>query len=387
MNVELPDGTVLEDVPEGTTQAQLRAKLKGRFGTGAPTPEFDMEAERKKERQKLNDSMSWGEGALVGAGAATERAIRGVTKLLSPVLPQEFSDWTARGDEDAKLYKENRPRGAGAGEIGADIAMSAIPVAKLSKALAAAGALAHAGRAAPALGDVAANAGWAAATNPDERLKAAALGAGGAAGARSVLKLARGATPGQGAQHLIDSGIQPTFGQVVGEGGMIGRAVRSAESSLEHLPFVGRSLTNNRATQREAFQDVMQPEAKMLPLALEYTPRDMIKASQRIGEPVPKLAQVAEDVMGSADLHSGVRASLGGGAALAAAGMYMPKVAIPAAIGVKLYSLPVVQRFLTGQTTPQKAVEGLILQYPELATYGKEALVQYLRSLSTQGAQ
>ena len=386
MNVELPDGTILQDVPEGTTKEQLRAKLRGRFGTGTPVDKAAID----KDMQRMADpkaGMSWGEGALVSAGAATDRAIRGLTGLVQGVLPREFAEGNARGAEDAKLYQANKPEGATAGEIGADIALSAIPVAgvagKLTPLLAKA-----LGRLAPAAADIGTNAAWAAGTNPENRGLSAALGGAGAGGGRVLTRTLQGAKPGVGAQHLIDSGIQPTFGQVVGEtGGAVGRGVRGAESSLEHLPFVGKSLTNNRAASREAFQNVMQPEAKMLPLALDYSPKEMIKASQRIGEPVPKLAQIAEDVMGSEALHSGIRSSLGGGAALAAAGMYMPKVAIPAAIATKIYSLPVTQRFLTGQTTPQKAVEGLLLQHPELARFGREALEQTLRAMATQGAQ
>jgi hypothetical protein len=39
VNVRLPDGTVLQNVPDGTTKAQIAAKLKGAHGTGAATPE------------------------------------------------------------------------------------------------------------------------------------------------------------------------------------------------------------------------------------------------------------------------------------------------------------------------------------------------------------
>lgn len=364
------------------TDPALLAQLNGRRSTDKPASAKIDPAE----------GMSWGEGALVGAGAAVDRTMRGLSGLIRSgveAIGGKFDEpRDTAGAEDAVLYQANKPRGATFGEIGADVAMSALPVAKLAKALAASRALKLTGSAAPVLADVAANTGYAAATNPENRGLAAALGAGGAAGAHSVLKLARGATPGPKAQHLIDSGIQPTFGQVVGEtSGMIGRGVRSAEAALEHLPFVGGMITKNRAAQRDAFQNVTSTEARQLPLALDYSPREMIKASQRIGEPVPRIAQVAEDVMGSLPTEPHLRTSLGGAAALAGAGMYMPKVTIPAALGVTAYALPTTQRALTGQTVPQKAIRDFVLLHPELAHLSHEAIVQIMRSVSTQGAQ
>ncbi len=274
MNVELPDGTVLQDVPEGTTRAQVSAKLRssGRASLAdaldkvAPAPRRDVIA-AAVEKASPADGMSAGEKLLVGAGAATDRAIRGLTgvakSVAGAVAPGNvWSDSPDAGAEDAALYQKNHPGGwATAGEIGGDIAMSAIPVAgvagKLSRLPLAMRTL---GRAAPLAGDVAANAGYAAATAPEDRGTAAALGAGGAAVGSVLTKaLARAARPsgqlGAEAQTLVDVGVKPTFGQVMGG------AAKKAEDLATNVPVIGSLITKRRQEAQVAFQKATRDAA------------------------------------------------------------------------------------------------------------------------------
>ena len=81
--------------------------------------------------------MPWYEKALVGAGAATDRAVRGVGNLIADVGGRVTGDdmrpkgQPDQGAEDAALYQKYYPGGwATAGEIAADVGMSAIPVMK-----------------------------------------------------------------------------------------------------------------------------------------------------------------------------------------------------------------------------------------------------------------
>jgi hypothetical protein len=65
----------------------------------------------------------------------------------------------------------------------------------------------------------------------------------------------RGTKPGPEAQALIDAGIQPTYGQVLGERGGVGGAMaQGLESGIESIPIVGNMLRNRKDEARKAFQ-------------------------------------------------------------------------------------------------------------------------------------
>src|SRR5688500_11046518 len=78
------------------------------------------------------DGMSRGEKLLVGAGAATDRAMRGLTGVAKAVAGvvapgNVWSDSPDAGAADAEVYKRNHPGGwATAGEVAGDIAMGAV---------------------------------------------------------------------------------------------------------------------------------------------------------------------------------------------------------------------------------------------------------------------
>lgn len=233
--------------------------------SGAPAwasaPEVDA-GDSPPERVHPSEGMPWYEKALVGAGAATARALEGVGSLL-PAWKDDPR--LAQLREDRKVYEANHPGGwATAGEIGADVAMSAIPVAKaaaLPRALGVTSKLA-----APAA-DIAANAAYAAATAPENRGSAAAMGGAGAAGGQVLTRaLARAARPagelGSQAQALVDAGVQPTFGQSMREGGSLaGRAIGRAEDAMTSIPVAGSMLQRRRAEALEAFQAATRRDA------------------------------------------------------------------------------------------------------------------------------
>jgi hypothetical protein len=182
-----PNGKVHEVTgPAGATKEQafqiLQSQLAGRRAPAIPNKGPDP-----------SEGMRRGEKLLVGAGYAVDRTMRGASGLVrsaAEAMGAKFDpdDKAQREAEDAALYKKYHPGGwATAGEVEADVAMSALPVLKggsvLGKALAA--------RRVPlagAAGDIAANAAYSAATAPEDRGSAAALGGAGAAGGRALAK-------------------------------------------------------------------------------------------------------------------------------------------------------------------------------------------------------
>lgn len=143
-----------------------------------------------------------------------------------------------------KAYDAAGPA-AGVGRVLPEMALSAVPIAG------AAGKIAQGARMvlpkalqvlAPAVGDIAANAGYAAATAaPGEAAEAAKYGAAGAAGGRLLSRTLGGIVRpfvSKDAQTLIDQGVRPTPGQLFGDG-PIGGAIRGLEDQATSIPFVG----------------------------------------------------------------------------------------------------------------------------------------------------
>lgn len=219
------------------------------------------------------DDLPWYQKFAIGAGAATEKAYRGVRSLLPPgLLPDDLMGGKGRGAEAAQVYEKYHPGGwATAGEIGADVAMSAIPVARGGQAV---GAVARqvlpraVARAAPVVGDVAANALYAGLTAPEDRGAAAAFGGGGAlagAGLLGVLnRVVRPVSFGPEAQRLSDLGVDVTLGQVMAEKAAdtgrkalpraVARAVSRGEEAAMSVPLAGAPLRGMRERGVEAFQ-------------------------------------------------------------------------------------------------------------------------------------
>ena len=254
---------------------------------------------------------------LVGAGAATDRAMRGVTGAIAStgIMGRDADQYLQQGKEDAALYEKHHPGGlARVGEVGADLAMSALPVAgaagkaaQLAKAL-------RMGRAAPLIGDVAANAGYAALTAPEDRLTAGAFGAGGAAVGRAVPavvgRVARPTAPGPEAQKLIEAGVQPTFGQVMSESrGFVPRTFARAEEAMTSIPLVGAPLRRARERAMEQFQQATR-EAALPPHAAYPPTREATEAAAQASSSVNGLSdsfgRAYNEIISGAEFRPGV---------------------------------------------------------------------------------
>jgi len=88
MNVELPDGTIIEDIPEGTTRAQLAAKLKA---NGMHVPDEWMQGAQPESGGVGGDTgkLGLGEAALSIGSGTLGSAVGGIAGLIGAALPGE----------------------------------------------------------------------------------------------------------------------------------------------------------------------------------------------------------------------------------------------------------------------------------------------------------
>jgi hypothetical protein len=257
MDVRLPDGTVVRGVPEGTSRADLLDRLKRNGYNVAPLEPALSDAAQSYRLGGASGEPSLAEQAAGGAKHAWDRAAIG----LKGIFTEPSADDRALLDRGKAFVRETGPAST-VGQIGADVAMSAAPVARGARVLTRAlGTM----RGASVAGNVAANAGYAAVTAPEDRAEAAAFGALGATAgdlaARGAARIVRPITPGPQAQRLIDAGVMPTAGQALREKGPVGRALARVEESMESVPGSGSILRARREKALQAFQKATRAEA------------------------------------------------------------------------------------------------------------------------------
>lgn len=245
MRVELPDGRILEDVPEGTTKAQLAAKLRANGISfdepasepprrrSAAAPGESAGAPERTAQVPLEQAPALLRGA-VGAGRAVTNAARGVGSLVGVMAPQDELEKQMR-----RANEEQTGTAGTIGEIAGDVGMSALPMGAVARGVRALP------RAARAAADVAANAAYSAATAPEDRGMAALYGGGGALAGRGLNRVASGLVrPSADAQALMDRGVRLSPGQA-GEG-LMGAAAEQYERALGAVPGLGRFMRNAR---------------------------------------------------------------------------------------------------------------------------------------------
>lgn len=254
MNIELPDGTMLEGVPEGTTKEQLRSKLAaGGYDVSkldpAPAPAAVTTAAAAPATGGVMDRL-W-EGTKIGAKKLRDEMLPPGNPINALSMGTVGTDDTLERQANVKADAERLPSLGTAGAIGSHLpeaAASLIPVARAGALVSKAPLLARTlGRAAPLVADVAVNAGYeggkAALTGEDV---GDAAGKGGmAAGAGHVVGgvLQKGVGPimSAGARTLAEHGITPTVGQ------MFGRAGSAVEGMAAYLPVVGTAISRARS--------------------------------------------------------------------------------------------------------------------------------------------
>ena len=233
MDVRLPDGTVVTNVPEGISQAELMRRL------GKSMPEESPGEKRRSRRDLANEyaGKDVGEmGALMrglgGAKGAFDRAAMGLKGLFTDLTPEDKALL-----EQGKAFEAEGGPAATVGSIGADVAMSAAPGAFVTKAAAAAPLLA---RTAAQLG---LGAGYGALTSPEDRAEGAKQGALGSAIGMGVNRVIGGALKPavtDDAAALLKRGVVPTPGQAVGG------VANQIEQKLQSVPVMGDVIRSGR---------------------------------------------------------------------------------------------------------------------------------------------
>jgi hypothetical protein len=270
MDVQLPDGTVVKDVPEGTTKAQLVEKLQ-RNGMNVPA---EWAAEPKKADGKpmsraektgfgMMDPIHGGAQLLekmipqpiLDAGNKANNWIAEKTGLLAPV-PEGGVDQMVR--EREAQYQANREASGETGFDGYRTLGNVASPANLAIAAKAPAALTLAGR----MGVGAGTGALSSALNPvagggdylTEKAKQVGLGAtfGGVAPAllSGVARLiSPKASTNPQLSLLREEGVKPTVGQSLG--GWANRLEERAQS----LPVVGDAISNARKNALEQFNE------------------------------------------------------------------------------------------------------------------------------------
>jgi len=273
MDVTLPDGTVLQGIPEGTTKEQIAAKLKA-SGRDVPdswmapaksrhspgylkmskeqqqlmdslgTPE-GRQAYETAQQKKVVDAMPWYERLSAGAGKAVVDTGRGIGQLIGKVSQEDVA--RAREKDQPLMDTASGRVGNVLGYVG-----EALPAALIAPA-AGVGAGAALGTKAAIGGALGGAQGYAqpyastgehvANTLVGTGLGAVLPGMGAAAG-----KVVNGlATPE--ARALAAEGVKLTPGM------MLGGAAKRTEDMLTSIPIVGGAIRKAQARALESFDN------------------------------------------------------------------------------------------------------------------------------------
>lgn len=257
MDVTLPNGVVIENVPETATKEEIKRKAiaaglakETDFPSTVPT----------KSADRIESGILMGLKDPITAGAQMlPRGLEFVTSLggAAPnVVSRFFGSEAKRVDEMAKAEEAQYQQGRlERGEEGFDIARlggNIVNPANIAVGLRAGQALGGASKLRQALAGGAASGLMAPVTSGEfgeEKLKQGAIGAaGGAVGSAAATVLGKAANPlvSKAEQTMKDLGVQMTPGQ------LMGGQVRDVERFLEVVPLVGSYITN--AKERAIFQ-------------------------------------------------------------------------------------------------------------------------------------
>lgn len=278
MNVRLPDGTVIENVPDGTTRAELVARLQR---NGYEVPKEWAQAPAPKLAPE--DTPGVGETLLIGAGRTFDRVGKGMQQL--------YYGATGNADAQAKLkaaaeaddaqyskLREARPWATGIGE---SLPTLALPGGGSASLLGNAGRMALAG-AAPGLLEYG---------SAGERLQRGTIGA--AAGAAVPLLGAALKTAWSAAEPLTSAGRDAIAGRLLNRlAGAEAPAVRARLASASEL-VPGSAPTAAQVAQSGGISALERAMAQANPEA--YTQRAMQQASARLNA-VRGVAGTADDL-------------------------------------------------------------------------------------------
>ncbi len=104
MDVRLPDGTILRNVPEGTTKEQLQAKLAGRHGI-EPLPSSQPEAKPSSRWMDLLGAAEAGATMVTGAAAEPVAGVAGMVQSLNPLADKGAGAKAVQATRQAMTYE------------------------------------------------------------------------------------------------------------------------------------------------------------------------------------------------------------------------------------------------------------------------------------------
>lgn len=243
------------------------------------------------------------EKALVGVGSTFNRAYLGVRSLLPG------GELTQQEKDDLAVYERNKQHLGGwgtAGEIGGDIALSALPGGAVTKATKAAPLLAR------TLSQLGLGAGYGALTSPEDRTGGALGGAVGTGVGMAANRVVGGAIKPfitKDAEALMAQGVQPTIGQAMGG------AVNQAEQKLKSVYGVGDLIRGARNRAVDEFNEKAIQTA--VPGSKGFGDEALIAAREALGKQyddvlskLPKITMDKSAIMSTATQAAG-DASLG----------------------------------------------------------------------------
>lgn len=269
MDVRLPDGTVIQNVPDGTTKADLVAKLKSNghavpaeWEAQAPAPSGPPMARSEKFAQGLRDPINGGAQLLtkilpdsvVNAGNQLNNWLADKTGLVAR-LPEGGVDQQVREQEQA--YQEKRKAAGESGIDGWRMAGNVVNPVNATIAARLPAAVSLAGRmGVGALGGGLNSLLFSPVTSGEdyatEKAKQVAIG-GAFGGALPAVASALGRVISPAASRdpnlrlLMDEGVKPTIGQTLG-----GRW-NALEEKMTSLPIVGDAIASARGKALDQF--------------------------------------------------------------------------------------------------------------------------------------
>ena len=265
MNVRMPDGTVIENVPDGTTRAELVARLQ-RNGYQVPK-EW---AQATDSKLAPEDTPSVGQTLLIGAGRTFDRVGKGMQQIYYGATGNTDAQakLKAQAEADDAQYSKLREARPWATGIGESLPTLVLPGGGSATLLGNAGRMALAG-AAPGLLEYG---------SAGERLQRGAIGAAG--GAAVPLLGAAAKTAWSAIEPLTSAGRDAIAGRLLNRlAGAEAPAVRARLASATEL-VPGSAPTAAQVAQSGGISALERAMSQANPEA--YTQRAMQQAAARV---------------------------------------------------------------------------------------------------------
>jgi len=293
MDVRMPDGKIIRNIPPGTTKEEIFEKYSRMSGVpaqAAPPTAPPMIEPPQEETYSPTEGMSTREQILAGVGKSFYDVGRGIGQITG-IVPQEEID--AAAARDVALMQTTPGL---LGNVLGQTALAVAPGAAMMKAPGAIGRLGQAIAAPRSIGQAVAGGAALGALQPvttsDSRLGAAAESAfGGALGYGAASALSRALSPevSPAAKELLSREVVPTPGQVAG--GTFNRL----EQGLTSFPVLGDAITFARQQAAQQFNRAIGNEV-LAPIGMKVPPT-VEPGTEMVGHVQKVLSDAYEDLL------------------------------------------------------------------------------------------